>query len=168
MKKFKLIFLAIFVAVCAVSLVGCAGFGKWNTQAQKDIDQLKKDLAPLIADAQKGIAFIQNDYGFFSAVVQGGLQVVGVKVTQADIDAIKPYIAAADANLAVLGAAVNNQPVTTAAVQNAVTATSNAIPALKTQVLQNPAVSALYNLYLTGKTNLAPPASPPSPAPVSG
>jgi hypothetical protein len=158
----------------ALALGGCSAFGVFNSKAKADIAKVETFLAPLIADVQKGLTAIQADYPFWSALVRGSLQVVGVKVTQAQMDAALPYIAAADTDLGVLGKAIAynqnptaNSPVTAADVQNAVNSTTTALPVLKTTVLANPAVAVLYQAYVAGQTNLPAPAAAAAAVPTS-
>ena len=171
MRKPLAILAVAAILALAVALAGCSALGVFSPKATADISKVETALQPLIADGQKALDAIQADYPFWSALVQGTLQVAGVKVTQAQINAALPYIAAADTNLGVLGKAIAynqnpsaNPPVTAADLQNAISATSTALPALAKSAMANPAVAALYQAYVAGQTNVPPPTVAPAAA----
>ncbi len=154
--------LALVMLLCLI--YGCSALGVFSPKAKAEIVKIEADLVPLIGKAQTALTAVQADYPFWSALVQGSLQVVGVKVTQAQMNAALPYIAAADTDLGVLGKAMaynqnpSTAPAPTAAdLQNAISSTTTALPVLKTTVLANPAVAALYQAYVAGQTNLPAP-----------
>jgi hypothetical protein len=168
--------LAILAMAGAVALSGCSGFGVFNSKAKADIQKVETFMAPLIADVQKGLTAIQADYPFWSALAQGTLEVAGVKPANAAAitQAAFPYVTAADTDLALLGKAIaynqnptGSAPVTAADVQNAISSTTTALPVLKTTVLANPAVAALYQAYVAGQTNVPAPAAAAAAVPTS-
>ena len=164
--KFKKMLTALTVLLALVALAaGCSGLFQWSSGAKKDLSKVEKAVAPLITAADKVLGLIQNDQAFFDALLTGSLQAVGVKLTAAELNDVQNYVNAAKASADVLTKAVNNQPVATSDVQNAVNAATVAVPQLKTKVLANPAVAALYNAYLTGSLTVAPAATTSTPAP---
>jgi len=150
-KKFAILFLCFCLAFSAIGS-GCTTMQRATIKATAA--KVVKITGPMLLDAQKALSLVQKNYAFWSALVQGTLKVAGITITQAQIDAARPVIAAADAVLVPLGAAVKNTPVDPAAVQNAIIAVNNAVPALAQKALANPAVNALYQAYLAGKTNV--------------
>ena len=164
----------VLVGALTLSLLlgGCAGFGVWSPAAKTDIQKVSTALEPLIGDAQKAIRAVQANYSFWCALVQGTLQVFGVQVTQADMDAAKPWIALADTSLGILGpvnAAVANNTAMPAVdpglVQNAIAQVKIALPQQTAAALANPAVKVLYQADLAGQTNV--PAPGPAAVPTS-
>jgi hypothetical protein len=168
-------FVALFLAIAMIfAFAACSSFGVWSAKSEANIAKVETALQPLIAKGQLALTAIQADYPFWSAVAQGTLQAVGVKVTAAQMQAVLPYITAADTNLGVLGKAIAyNQnpttapPVSAADLQNAISATSAALPALAKQAMANPAVAVLYQAYIAGQTNLPPPTVAPASVPTS-
>jgi len=164
MRKAFVIFLAIIFALSLV--VGCAKIQSayekdkaaleawWNTNQPK--------VAAFIATAKKALDALQEDYDFFARLLTAGAKMAGYDLNADDLAKIKNYVAAADASLAVIGPAVNSQPVDSGAVQNAVTAVNTAIPALKANALKSQNIAALYNAYIAAKA--AQPAPAPAPA----
>lgn len=159
MKKKLVAMLVSLMLLTSVSVSGCASFKTWwnSADTQATVDKIKTVTGPLLETAQKALDNVQKNYAFWSALVQGALEVAGVKVTQEQMDAAKPYIAAADAALEPLGLAVNGKEVTSTEVATAVISVSNALPALKEKALANPAVAALWQAYLAGQTNVPAP-----------
>jgi hypothetical protein len=152
-------FVSLLLCLC---LIAPAGIGCSVAMRQKAKDgwaKVERVIGPLLESAEHALASVQKNYAFWSALVQGTLQVVGVNITKAQIDAAKPVIAAVDSVLVPLGAATTNKPVDPVAVQNAIIAVDTAVPALTQQALANPAVNALYQAYLAGKTNVSAPAN---------
>jgi hypothetical protein len=129
--------------------------GLWNNEQPK--------VAAFVTGAQKSLATIQKDYSFFASIVITGGALVGITITQADMEKVKAWVAAADANLSVVGPVVSGQPMDGGAVQNAIIATNKVIPALKADALKSETIAALYNAWLAAQAAKA--AAQPAPAP---
>ena len=165
------LFVLVGVFILLVGL-GCQSLGVWSSTAKTDMQKVSTALAPLIGDAQKAIKAIQANYPFWCAIAQGTLQVAGVKVTQADMDAAKSWLALADTSLGILGpvnAAVANNTAMPAVdpglVQNAIAQVKTALPQQTAAALANPAVKVLYQAYLAGQTNVPAPGPAAVPTP---
>jgi hypothetical protein len=120
-------------------------------------------VAAILGQVQGALDKIQGDYPFWSGLVAGTLRVAGVNVTQADMDKALPYIKMADSQLGILGKVVNKEKVGTGDLQNAIGATTEALPIVKKEIMANPAIAALYQGYMAGQANIPPPPQPPLP-----
>ena len=173
MKLLRSIALKVLLVLCLVglvSMVGCASFGTWTPEAKTDIQKVSAALAPLIGDAQKVVANIQQNYPFYQALAQGTLMAAGVQVPPEAFKLAQGWLGVADTTLKIAApvtvAIANNQPVPATdpgLLQLGIIQAQNVLPQETKAAMANPAVAALYAAYLAGQTNLPAPASVANP-----
>jgi hypothetical protein len=170
-------FCKVLIIACCLTLTGCASLASWWGQTgpaiKADAQKVETALAPLIPAAQKTLAALQKDYPFWAGIVQGTLNLAGIKAQLPPAATVLPYIQVADTSLAILGAALNQQPVDPNLLQNAILQAENVAPGLKAQLLADPAVQAAYNTWVAqqaavGAVAPAVPESSPNPTPATG
>ena len=156
-----------FAALLGLLLVGCETLGVFTPKAQQDIQKISAVLAPFIGDAQKVVANIQQNYSFYYAVLNGTLQVAGVKIPPEAADLARNWLAAADTTLKIAApvtvAIAQNQPVPAVdpnLLQLGIIQAQTVLPKEAKAAMANPAVAALYAAYVAGQSNLPAPANP--------
>ena len=164
MKKLLVLLLTV-----GLLLSGCQSFGVWTPAAKTDMQKVSAAVAPLIGDAQKAVANIQQNYPFYLALAEGTLQAVGIPVPPGAAALAQGWLGVADTTLKIAApvtvAIANNQAIPATdpgLLQLGIIQAQNVLPKETKAAMANPAVAALYQAYLAGQTNLP----KPSPAAV--
>lgn len=157
MKKALMLVVLVSFAL-ALALASCATIEKGEIALKTWWAKEQPKVAAFIDAAQKALKGIQKDYAFFASALTAGAKFMGYDLSADDLEKIRAYVAMADTDLSIVGAAVENRPLEAGQLENALASTSSTLPVLKKAALAAPTVSAIYNAWLAAEAAKAAPA----------